>query len=65
MQSASHAMVSLNRTKEKWDSNGQAIWTLSHFIEHTGDLELLKKVYPAIRRERNGLSKNADRARAD
>lgn len=34
----------------EWDSNGQAIWTLSHFIEHTGDLELLKKVYPAIRR---------------
>ncbi len=34
----------------EWDSNGQAIWTLAHFIEHTGDIELLKLSYPSVRK---------------
>ncbi|MBL8022123.1 MAG: hypothetical protein JNM27_20780 [Leptospirales bacterium] len=34
----------------EWDSNGQAIWTLAHFIEHTGDQQMLRELYPAIRK---------------
>lgn len=34
----------------EWDSNGQAIWTIAHYVEHSGDLELARTLYPSIRK---------------
>lgn len=34
----------------EWDSNGQAIWTIAHYVEHSGDLELARNLYPSIRK---------------
>lgn len=34
----------------EWDSNGQAIWTIAHYVEHSGDLDLARALYPAIRK---------------
>lgn len=34
----------------EWDSNGQAIWTIAHYVEHSGDLELARSLYPSIRK---------------
>ena len=34
----------------EWDSNGQAIWSLVQFALDTGDTELLRSSYPAIRK---------------
>lgn len=34
----------------EWDSNGQAIWTIAHYVEHSGDIELARSLYPSIRK---------------
>ncbi len=34
----------------EWDSNGQAIWSLTDYYRRTGDLEFLRRNYNAIRR---------------
>ncbi|MDH5654951.1 MAG: hypothetical protein OEZ34_03525 [Spirochaetia bacterium] len=34
----------------EWDSNGQALWTLSSYIKHTGDTKLLKHAYPSMKK---------------
>ncbi len=32
----------------EWDSNGQAIWSILDYVEHTGDTSILNELYPSI-----------------
>ncbi|PKO19365.1 hypothetical protein CVU37_04015 [candidate division BRC1 bacterium HGW-BRC1-1] len=36
--------------KGEWDSNGQAIWSIMEHFRLTRDMDLLRELYPAIRR---------------